>query len=144
MPALPADIGRPFRWLLMRAPCHPTPGLTNTSCPPRCFWPFESSKRTPRWVASSSLGGASLAINRFSMCRRGKSRVVKNSRSLLNNEFPSSSLSSPELRTEDRCASEMISMITRMDLTTFNWITARQSCLSSRKAVGVYNRWNSK
>lgn len=39
----------------------------------------------------------------------------------------------------DSSASRMI----RIERTTLSWITALHNILSSRKAVGVYSRWNS-
>jgi hypothetical protein len=36
-----------------------------------------------------------------------------------------------------------VSRIMRIERTIFSWMTARQSIRSSRKAVGVYKRWNS-
>lgn len=38
---------------------------------------------------------------------------------------------------------ERVSRIIRIERTIFSWMTARQSIRSSRKAVGVYSRWNS-
>lgn len=37
---------------------------------------------------------------------------------------------------------ERVSRIIRIERTIFSWMTARQSIRSSRKAVGVYSRWN--
>jgi len=118
-PVLPADEGREERAPRSRVPCHPIPGRTNISW---LLWFWELliiSGRFPRWVASASLGGTSLATSILSICLRGFKRSL-----IPISWSESGNSSSPSLSTSLRTAlwwtSDMVSTIIRMERTMFN------------------------
>ena len=97
-PVLPAVEGREERVPRSRVPCHPIPGRTNISWPLRFWELLIKSGRFPRWVASASLGGTSLATSMLSICLRGFSR------SPIAISWPESGNSSPSLSSSLRTA----------------------------------------
>ena len=118
-PVLPAEVGREERTPRRRDPCHPIPGRTNISWSLRFLELLMISGRFPRWVASASSGGTSLATSIFSMCLRGFSRSLMATSWSEGKNSSSPSLSS-SLRTAVRWTSDMVSRIVRIERTMFS------------------------